>query len=342
MNLPVQRGCTIDNITDAAFNSKRQIIATTGQNSHSLVILEPWVIEDIGQTAYDPGVNYIAIRYQGGIIDTFSTEPGEFYFPGRVSIDKRNDHIIVSDTGNHRIQIMDEYGDFIRQIGVGVATNLPGGLASPGAAEVDHEGTIFVIDTDLETGLPRMQRFRETSPSPQNGAIRGTVYDRDTGLPIPGSLVAVQDTYLNLPPQSTDSSGGFFFQNVPIGLYQLSAAKENYFNGNTFVRVTTGFETNANIFLTPQSSSQDIGTLFGTVGSSANGSPLAGILVEIRGVGANAVTDHQGSWEINGLSPGDYIIDYSDPNGNFRSGTRSATVYTGQSTQVDMLMDPVP
>jgi len=44
-------------------------------------------------------------------------ENGQFSGPQGVTVDQRNNQIVVADTDNHRIQIFDEKGTFLRAYG---------------------------------------------------------------------------------------------------------------------------------------------------------------------------------------------------------------------------------
>ncbi len=69
---------------------------------------------------------------------------GSFFGPRGIAIDT-NGRVLVSDTGNKRIQIFDANGKFILQFG-GVGL-LPGNLDEPAGIAVDAKGNIIVADT---------------------------------------------------------------------------------------------------------------------------------------------------------------------------------------------------
>ena len=69
---------------------------------------------------------------------------GQFNGPYGVTVDHRNDQIVVADTGNHRIQIFDSKGQFIRAFGS--SGNGDGQLNEPYSVVVDPQGNYFVLD----------------------------------------------------------------------------------------------------------------------------------------------------------------------------------------------------
>jgi len=68
---------------------------------------------------------------------------GQFDAPSGVAFDNRNNQIVVADTNNHRIQIFDEEGTFLRSFGQG-HLSLPGGIA------IDPAGNYFVSDAGTD------------------------------------------------------------------------------------------------------------------------------------------------------------------------------------------------
>jgi tripartite motif-containing protein 71 len=69
---------------------------------------------------------------------------GQFTNPLGVTVDQRNNQIVVADSSNHRIQVFDEKGVFIRAIGS--SGNGDGQLFYPRGVVVDHQGNYFVTE----------------------------------------------------------------------------------------------------------------------------------------------------------------------------------------------------
>ncbi|WP_211530771.1 PKD domain-containing protein [Methanocalculus chunghsingensis] len=89
-----------------------------------------------------------------GSFGTSGSGDGEFLTPIGIAVDIQG-NIYVADTDNHRIQMFDGYGSFIRQWGgEGVAD---GGFSQPRGVAVDDSGRIYVADT----GNNRVQVFAQ-------------------------------------------------------------------------------------------------------------------------------------------------------------------------------------
>ncbi|MEM9821652.1 MAG: carboxypeptidase-like regulatory domain-containing protein [Bacteroidota bacterium] len=75
------------------------------------------------------------------------------------------------------------------------------------------------------------------SLSAQTGSIRGNVYDKDTGEPVPFCNLQLSGTTLGA---NTDLEGFFTITNVPVGDYQLVSTYIGYDSIVTDVKVTDG------------------------------------------------------------------------------------------------------
>jgi DNA-binding beta-propeller fold protein YncE len=73
---------------------------------------------------------------------------GEFKFPTGISLDRRNGNLVVVDSQNHRIQVFDRDGKFLKKFGQ--AGDGIGSFGLPKSAAVDSEGHIYVIDSFLQ------------------------------------------------------------------------------------------------------------------------------------------------------------------------------------------------
>ena len=75
------------------------------------------------------------------------TQPGEFDHPSGVAIDDDRYRIIVSDTNNHRVQVLSSIdGSFLFEFGS--RGRKPGKFGFPHGVCVDNQGRIIVADTD--------------------------------------------------------------------------------------------------------------------------------------------------------------------------------------------------
>lgn len=80
---------------------------------------------------------------QKSVIGTRGKGDGQFNFPSFLVVDA-NGNLIVSDTQNGRIQILDPDGRFLRRFGE--FGDAPGMFARPKGVAVDSEGHIYVVD----------------------------------------------------------------------------------------------------------------------------------------------------------------------------------------------------
>ena len=177
-----------------------------------------------------------------------------------------------------------------------------------------------------------------TAPSPQEavrearapasgavGAIRGRITERDTGVPLPRFRVSVSLELLQsegtraIETVLTDADGSYYFPAIRPGRYLITARPPEYVSthlpqiygegssmGATRVQLTAGRALDVNIAL------QRSLAIEGRV-MTAEGDPLAGVLVSIEGIGLRAqrpaiVTDDRGYYRHYGLPPGRYRI----------------------------------
>lgn len=89
------------------------------------------------------------------VVNTFGGEgevAGKFRYPYGLVL-AADDRIIVSEFGNHRVQLLTRSGTPISQWGA--AGSLPGQLNQPWAVDLDSEDRVYVVDS----GNNRIQRF---------------------------------------------------------------------------------------------------------------------------------------------------------------------------------------
>ena len=86
------------------------------------------------------------LRYIGGPGKSGAAEPGRFYAPTNVAVD-RHGAIYVSDTWNFRVQILSPDGQFVRAFGQ--QGDAPGEFIRPKGVAVDSEGHVYVADAEF-------------------------------------------------------------------------------------------------------------------------------------------------------------------------------------------------
>jgi M6 family metalloprotease-like protein len=161
---------------------------------------------------FDPNGVFLLKFGKNGGSGANGTAEGEFYLPFGIAVNGTG-YIHVADTGNHRIQIFDSSGNFIKMFGwgvdtgannfetcvascqIGIANGGNGQFAGPRGVGLDTQGNIFVADT----GVSRIQKFNSAGifqlkfgssgsgngffSQPRGVAVNGTgyIYVADTG-----------------------------------------------------------------------------------------------------------------------------------------------------------------
>jgi YVTN family beta-propeller protein len=107
-------------------------------------------------------------------------------------------------------------------------------------------------------------------------------------------------TYLT----TTNSTGDYVFQNVPIGAYELTAIMAGYLPSRSTITVSAGENPQTPELL---SINANIGTLSGTV-TLSNVEDYAGVIISLAGTQYQAVTNSSGAYTITGIPEGMYTI----------------------------------
>jgi len=94
---------------------------------------------------FDPSGNFVLAWGRAGA----TSEPGhgtdtQFFGPRDIAFDAQG-HLLVTDTGNKRVQVFDANGNFVTQFGGAGAS--PGQFNEPVGLAVDAQGNIYVADT---------------------------------------------------------------------------------------------------------------------------------------------------------------------------------------------------
>ena len=82
-----------------------------------------------------------------------SLDTGLVKFPGKISINRSGTQIAISDTGNHRVLLINDEGIVIAKVGTGAAGLLDGAYAqaqfnAPQGLCWDGDEFLFVADTE--------------------------------------------------------------------------------------------------------------------------------------------------------------------------------------------------
>ena len=315
-------GMEANNIADFEFDMlNRLIICVPG--SDSVVITDPVVFPN----------NIRIQQVLGGRQNGMGTLPGEFQNPTAVAIDPRNQDIYISDTGNGRVQVLDNDGNFIREFGGADDT------FTPGAIRVDSFGAVYVANI-TEDPLDTLRIFNEYGSAIIYGTLEGWVYDKDTQLPIDNTRVRIMSTF-NPLDTFTDSDGHFIFEAVATGTHNVVADKYGYYGGNTVVEVDGGYKTLVDIFIDRNTvEPPGFGQVTGTIMSSLLNQPVVGMQIEVIGDPASNVTNANGEFILYSVPEGDHTLQMS------RNGVlyyeKYITVTKGGILDLGIVFLPVP
>lgn len=142
-----------------------------------------------------------------------------------------------------------------------------------------------------------------------NWAVKGTVADAATDEPIANASVELEagnETYTNV----TDADGQYGLANVPAGEHELTVTAENYTDRTVSVDVPENETVTKDIALDTLS-----GTISGEVTASDDGKPVENVTVVAEngdGEVYETTTDENGTYELDGVSAGTYVVDVAD------------------------------
>ncbi|MFH1677153.1 MAG: carboxypeptidase regulatory-like domain-containing protein [bacterium] len=317
-------GCSLDNICDFEFDSlNRLIIVVPG--AHSVAITDPVVF---AQTIV---VQKILGGRQGA-----GTLPGEFHNPSAIALDPRNQNIVISDTGNGRIQILDHNGSFIREFGGADSTFVPA------AVRVDSFGAIYAANISASR-LPgdNLRIFTEFGAGYQFGTIEGYVKERDSPqLPIGNALVHLASQWAPLDT-TTDKDGYFIFPAVAIGTHDLVGEKNGYESGNVTAKVEFKKKTVVDIFLKKNNvGPAGFGIVRGEVFTTFLAEPIPGVTAEIVGLAISTKTTLNGEFTLYSVPVGEHTFRLSNDGVIYYE--KYVSVSNGATVDLGAIYLPIP
>lgn len=170
------------------------------------------------------------------------------------------------------------------------------------------------------------------------GTITGTVTDSSTGLPIINALIQVSLQGTTLYSAQTDNAGSYTITGVAAGTYVVQASATNYQTSIQGATVTAGGTTNVNFTL-----QANPGTITGIVTDATTGLPIAGTTVEVNLNDVpiySALTDTNGNYTINGVTPGSYVMHAHAT--NYQIGITGVIVQANQTSTVNFSLQLNP
>lgn len=149
------------------------------------------------------------------------------------------------------------------------------------------------------------------SVNPPERAIRGTVTDAVTGLPISGATVAIGGAFSGTTVSGTD--GGFAATGVDPGAVAVTAAKSGY-SPLTVSGIVTEGELFLNPRLSPLPAQEPTGTLVGKIVDALTNEPLGGVTVSLQGdTSVIALSDASGAFSLANIPPGTQQVNFDLP-----------------------------
>lgn len=198
----------------------------------------------------------------------------------------------------------------------------------------------------------------------QTGTLEGIVTDADSGDPIAGAMLVAwgSEGGDGMPGQGggggaryafTDGSGGYVFEEMPVGDYFVCCGKPGYFMQDAEATVVEDGVTVLDFAL----NSKVFGSVSGFVTDAITGEPIAGARVGLRPVGGaaergpggpgggggfwlHAMTGSDGSYLIERIPAGEYQAGATS-HGYYPSEPTTVTVVDGEPAEIDFALEPL-
>lgn len=161
------------------------------------------------------------------------------------------------------------------------------------------------------------------------GTVAGTVVRLRGGVPIPGGVASLPQLGLTTP---VGNAGLFSFSGLPTGFLRLQVNSVGYLLATTYVSVLPGQSTQVRVGLSIP------GALEGLVSKRSTQAPIAAARVLLPALARQLLTGTTGGYSFTELLPGTYDVQFSAQGQT--SLTTTATIVDGQTTRLDVLLDP--
>lgn len=252
--------------------------------------------------------------------------------PSGMAVDPRTDNLFVCDPGNRRIQVFNEDGQFVRQIGDGLRGMSGNRLIAPSDLTILIDGTILICDTIGSGSDMGLLRIIETAPSaPHFGSVGGFV--RNPTLNPPGPMAAATVTIMNengiVDSDETNINGEYRFENLPLGTYYLIASKPNYTTDFTDISLINDETVLVNFNLYPRLA-PTVGSYVGTVYDTVTRMAVSEVTVRILPTSMSTITDAQGRFAFDEILAGDYQAEFSAD--GYATKVKDVHIVAGETT----------
>ncbi len=165
---------------------------------------------------------------------------------------------------------------------------------------------------------------------PNPATVQGQVTSNNSGQPVPDVLIRVIDENgAVIARTTTGAEGRYRIQGLRAGSYSITAFNPSFSSEVEPFSVEAGETVTINFTLT-----DNPGSINGTVTDEVNGNPIAGAVVvlfdqQTRPI-VTTVTEADGTYNIRGVTPGDYTVRASA----FSFATGSQTVFIAADSEV--------
>jgi len=238
-----------------------------------------------------------------------------------------------------------EEGVRVTHVGTGITAmtgpdgrfSLTGIPVGPQVFEVKKAGFVdkeYRVDiTSLTFRLDIMEPLRQAASHPRvtGPNLSGKVVDALSGKPLPGAVVKVMNTDLQV---TADANGRYSFANLPYGEQFLVAYVHDHEAVSMNPKVAPGMSGDLDFRLPPTT----VGVIAGRVTDARTGLPIKNVRVRLWGSALlSALTEHDGTYKIMSVPVGVHDLSFVHP--MYREGARPAVrVEAEQTTVVDVAL----
>lgn len=180
-----------------------------------------------------------------------------------------------------------------------VADNLVGGsyqatLSYPGMQPVSFE---FTVPGGRIVDLGTLRMFLGRGPVNLFGVVRGRVVDADTGAPVAGARLRLDNPANEV---TSDADGRFQFLQLPPGPIRIDASASGFCDASMVTTAEAGVVVEATFRLSPRAASGTTAEVRGVVLHGETGAPLAGVAISasVGGPVPTASTAADGSYTL--------------------------------------------
>ncbi len=136
--------------------------------------------------------------------------------------------------------------------------------------------------------------------------IAGVVFDKASGKTLGNVKVLLKEVDVSVV---TGDDGAYKFENVKPGSYTLIFSAQNYTTTTRVVDVRPGQPAIINVELIPARATYITGVVY----DSETNRPIGGAKVMVKETGAEAITQDDGSYKIENVTSGSYVLIFTAP-----------------------------